>query len=126
MRIFALGLAAVVASIFLMNTNVVRGDKKEEKDKAKFTISEVMKKAHAGGLRKKYIDGTATDEEKALLTSYYVALAANTPPKGDVEKWKKLTTTILEAYKSGDVKAYDKATNCGACHGEFKPPKKAN
>lgn len=122
MRIFALGLAAVVATIFLMNTNDVRGDKKE--DKAKFTISEVMKKAHAGGgLRKKVIDGTATDDEKALLTSYYVALAANKPPKGEVDEWKKVTTAILEAYKSGDVKAYAKATDCGACHTKFKPKK---
>jgi cytochrome c551/c552 len=50
----------------------------------------------------------------------YVALAASTPPKGDADSWKKKTTAILEAYKAGDTKALAKATNCGACHKEFR------
>src|ERR1700690_4110451 len=103
MRIFAAGLIVALTTVFMLNTNGTAGDK----EKPKFTISEVMKKAHIGkdNLREKVIKGEATDEEKAQLTALYVALSLNTPPKGEADDWKKTTKAILEAYKANDTKA---------------------
>jgi hypothetical protein len=123
MRFLLGGVAAVVALVLVLGSASVNSA--QDKKEPKFTISEVMKKAHAGknALRAKVLKGEATDEEKAQLTALYVALSENTPPAGEAEKWKKVTKDILDAYKSGDLKAYEKATNCGACHGEFKKKK---
>jgi hypothetical protein len=122
MRVFAIALAATLGTVFLLNTNTVRADK--DKEKAKATISEVMRKAHKGddALRTKLLKGDASADEKAELLALYVALSLNTPPKGDVDAWKARTKAILDSYNKGDIdkKAFTKATNCGSCHDMFK------
>jgi hypothetical protein len=96
-------------------------------DKPKFDIKEVMTAAHKDKLLNKVLMGQADDAEKKKLLELYEALAANKPPKGDEEAWKKKTTAIVEACKAfvgGDAKAAPKlrmATNCMACHKDFKP-----
>ena len=74
------GALAVLAVVFAVGPQV-QGQGDKDKEKPKFTISEVMKKAHAKGtLRDKVIAGTASDEEKTQLTAFYVALSLSTPP----------------------------------------------
>lgn len=96
------------------------GDK--DKDKPKYTISEVMQKAMKGGLCGKVAKGTATEAEQKELAAYFVALHANTPPKGDAESWKAKTAalkTAAEGVLKGDktaAVALQKAANCAACH----------
>jgi hypothetical protein len=97
-------------------------------EKPKFTIKEVMKEAHKGGLLKKVAGGKADKEEKEKLIALYVALNQNEPPKGDKEEWKKKTEEIVAAAKTvakddtdkDAVKKLTTVTNCGACHGKFK------
>ena len=92
--------------------------------KAKYTIKEVMKVAHAKGkLRDKVTGGTASDAEKKELVEYYEALAANKPPMGDEASWKAKTADLLAAAKAvaaGDVEKL-KAVKCADCHKEHKP-----
>ena len=94
-----------------------------QETKAKYTIKEVMKVAHAKGkLRDKVTGGMASDEEKKQLVEYYEALAANKPPKGDDASWKEKTAELLAAAKEAAAGNLDKlkAVNCGACHKAHK------
>lgn len=97
-----------------------------EDAKPKYTIKEVMKSAHKGGLMKKVADGKATAEEKTQLVEFYVALAANKPPKGEAASWKEKTDALIaaakdaEAGKDGAGAALSKAANCMACHSVHK------
>ena len=97
-------------------------------EKPKYTIEEVMKKAHGkNNLPKKLAAGTATDKEKEDLVAYYEALGKNKPPKGDAEGWKKKTDALLTAAKGAvkgdkdELAALKKAVNCKACHDVHKP-----
>ena len=92
-------------------------------DKPKFTIKEVMKTAHKGGLTKKVAKGEASAEEKKQLVELYEALAANHPPVGDEASWKAKTAELVVAAKEaaeGKAGASDKVNaifmKCGACH----------
>jgi len=91
-------------------------------EKAKYTIPEVMAKAHKKGLMKTVASGKASDDEKEQLVALYVALNANEPPQGDVKDWKKRTGALVEAAKKaakGDeaaAKSLPKLANCGECH----------
>jgi hypothetical protein len=93
-----------------------------EKDKAKFTIKQVMKMAHKDGLLKKVTDGEATKAEKEKLLELYTALSMNKPPRGDDKDWKDKTSALIKAAKEvveGDkdgTKDLIKATKCKACH----------
>jgi hypothetical protein len=97
-----------------------------EDEKPKYTIKAVMKAAHKGGLMKKVADGKASDGEKKQLVEFYVALAANKPPKGDEASWKEKTAALLaaakdaEAGKDGAGAALTKAANCMGCHSAHK------
>ena len=115
-----LGLALVAGLGFS-----VRGD-----DAPKYTTKVVMTKAHGKGkksLANKVVGGTASAEEKALLVELYVAMAANKPPKGDEESWKKMNDELVAAAKDaaegkeGAGKRLQAAMNCGACHSKHKP-----
>jgi hypothetical protein len=89
-----------------------------QEPKPKYTISEVMKNAHAKGkLRDKVASGMASDEEKKMLVEYYEALAANKPPKGDDASWKEKTGELLAAAKEAAAGNVDKikTVNCQAC-----------
>ncbi len=86
----------------------------------KYTIKEVMKTAHKDKLLQKVVGGDASDAEKKMLCELYEALAANKPPKGDLDSWKEKTSAIVDACKSGDAAALKKAVNCAACHKAHK------
>ena len=93
-------------------------------DKPKFSIDEIMDKAHKGkpSLWKKVVDGKASPEEKKELLGLYEDLAKNKPEKGSQEDWKKRTGNMIKAAKDvvaakdGATKALGKAVNCKACH----------
>ncbi|MDB5290540.1 MAG: hypothetical protein JWL69_1781 [Phycisphaerales bacterium] len=93
-------------------------------DKPKFTVKEVMEKAHKGktSLAKKATDGKATKEELTQLLEYYQSMAMQKPEKGDLADWKKRsdalvssTQKMIDGEKSG-IAAYKKAVDCKACH----------
>lgn len=126
MRIVCMGFAALAAAVFFMASgNNFAGDKA----KPKYTIEEVMEKAHKGGaksLRARALKGKASAEELKLLVELYTAMCQGTPPKGDVKEWRAHCTKIVNAAKklaSGEKKAAKqlaRLTNCGACHKKFK------
>jgi hypothetical protein len=95
-------------------------------EKAKYTIKEVMKKAHKEGLFKKVADGKADKAEKDELVSLYTALAANKPPKGDAKAWGSKTEAIVKAAKDvaagkeGSEKDLKGAVQCKNCHDAHK------
>jgi hypothetical protein len=101
----------------LLGFGLLIGGNQAGDDKPKFTISEVMKKAFA---KKDY-----KSMEKDQLVELMTALSKNKPPKGDAESWKKKTTALVDAAKTGGAEAVGKAVNCGACHGEHKGKKAA-
>jgi hypothetical protein len=98
----------------------------QDKDKPKYTIKEVMAKAHKGGLRQKVLDGKATDAERKELVELYTSLAMNAPPKGDAKAFKEKAEQIRDLAKlveKGDkdaVKKLEEATNCKSCHSVYK------
>src|SRR5438445_13769798 len=70
----------------------------EEDQKPKYTIKEVMKRAHKeGGLFKKVVGDKATNKEKAKLLDLYQALEKNKPPKGSLKDWENRTKRIVAA-----------------------------
>jgi hypothetical protein len=103
----------------------------------KYTIKEVMGKAHKGlkdpkdpkdpSLFAIVSDGKGTKEQKEMLLELYTALPANKPPKGDADKWKEKTKSIVDAAKEvvdgkdGGEKDLKKAVSCKDCHDAFKP-----
>ena len=98
-------------------------------EKPKYSIKEVMKNAMKPktGLINKVMAGEASDDEKKTLHEMFVALAANEPPKGEADSWKKKTGALVRAAKAvveGDEEGLaklKKAANCKACHSEHKP-----
>lgn len=119
MKFVAAGLMAAFALVLLMSEN-------QAGEKAKFTISEVMLKAHKSGLWKKVAAGKGDDDDKKSLVEFYTALTKNTPPAGEEKEWKKVTGDMLKAAQGiakGDEKAgkaLQKVVNCGMCHKKFK------
>ena len=96
-------------------------------DKPKYTIEEVMEKAHSApkgkdSLYKKVVNGKATKEQKKQLLEMYESLAKNKPEKGTLEDWKKRTANMVKAAKSvvddkkDATKELMKAVACKACH----------
>jgi hypothetical protein len=96
-----------------------------EKKEPKYTIKEVMKKAHKGGLLKTVAAGDASEAERKELLELYTALSQNKPPKGSEEDWKKKTGAMVKGAKAAvkDAAAGKKLANivkCGACHKAHK------
>ena len=97
-------------------------------DKPKYSIEEIMKKAHAGrnNLPAKLMSGKITDEEKTKLIEYYEELGKNKPPRGDAADWKKRTDDLVAAAKAAvnggpaEMAKFKKAVNCTACHNLHK------
>jgi hypothetical protein len=96
-----------------------------QQDGPKYTIPEVMKKAHQGkmALLKKVTSGKASDAECKDLLEMYQALAKNKPPQGDAESWKKKTDALVEGAKlyvdgkkDDAVTKLNGASNCAGCH----------
>lgn len=118
MKYMLCGMTAFLALIFMVENNDA-GDK----DKPKFTISEVMIKAHKSGLMKKVKAGDAEKADREELAELYKALVQNKPPKGDEELWKKTTTAMhkIAVAAIADAEAGKKLkVDCGACHKAFK------
>jgi hypothetical protein len=93
-------------------------------DKPKFTIKEIMEKAHKGdpALCKKVVTEKASKDEKKQLLDYYTALSQNKPPKGDMKDWKERTDALVSAAKAAVAEDKDygakvkTALNCKGCH----------
>lgn len=94
----------------------------------KFTIKEVMLKAHKppANLLRKVAQGNANDKEKAELLELYKALAENKPSRGEQESWDERTELLVAAAQAavdGEAdagKQLTKAGNCAECHGAHK------
>lgn len=119
MRFVAAGFVAFLSVVLVMTEN-------HAGEKAKYTIAEVMAKAHKSKLFAKVAKGDASDDEKKTLVELYTALNKNTPPAGDEKKFKQITGDMLKAAKAaaeGDEKGGKlllKLVNCGGCHKMFK------
>jgi hypothetical protein len=96
----------------------------DDKKKPKYTIKEVMKKAHnpKDGLLKKVQSDKASKEELKELLAMYQALELNKPPKGEDAEWKKRTEALVKAANASvkndkeAAKLLKEATNCASCH----------
>lgn len=95
-------------------------------EKPKYTIKEVMAKAHKEKLLDKVASGKADKAETDELVALYVALGANKPPKGDAKGWTDKTDAIIKAAKAvqsgkdGAGKALKAAAQCKSCHEIYK------
>jgi hypothetical protein len=104
----------------------------DDKKKPKYTIKEVMKKAHAGkdSILSKAKEGKATEKELKELVVLYESLAKNKPPKGDLKDWEKRTAAMVKAAEAAvkdekNIKALVTLVNCAECHKLHKgAPKK--
>lgn len=122
MKLVAAGTMLLFSFVLLL------GDNEAGEKKPKYTIPQVMAKAHAGkaAIMKKVAAGEASDEEKMTLVDLYTALSENEPPQGDAKAWKEKTETLVKAAKAaakGDEKAaksLTKLANCTACHKAHK------
>jgi hypothetical protein len=96
-------------------------------EKPKYTIKEVMKKAHKDGLLKKLADGGGTKADAEELLDLYKAMGKHKAPKGDAESWKTKTKALIDAAqavvddKPGALDELKKASNCAECHKAHKP-----
>jgi hypothetical protein len=121
----ALLVVFAFGSALLLRAGVAQ---EKEDDKPKYTIKQVMEKAHKNKLLNKVAEGKATEEEVKELVDLYRALGKNQPPKGEAEAWKKKTVALLKAAeevaegKEGAGERLTKAANCANCHKEHKPP----
>jgi hypothetical protein len=113
---------------------MVQAAQDTEKAKPKHTIKEVMHGAHLpteeGGksLRDRVLAGDASPEDKQKLLDFYISLAENEPPRGELEAFQKKTRAVVLAAakmvvgREGADKELNAATNCAACHKDHKPP----
>lgn len=123
MRTLKYGLLAMLTMVLLAGLTLFQA----ADDKPKYTIEEIMDKAHKGSkvkpsLFKKVVDNKASKEQKKQLLEYYEDLAKNKPEKGELADWKKRTNAMIKAAKDvvadkdGARQALGKAANCKACH----------
>ncbi len=129
MRTLVAGACAVLAAVLILGEGSYRAADKADKDgkDVKYTISDVMKKAHGkGGLLGKVAAGKGDKADAEKLLEMYTELAKNKPPQGDAASWKKFTDGLVAAAKvavSGGENAgkqLKKAANCKACHTAHK------
>jgi len=104
-----------------------------EEAKPKHEIKQVMRGAHvapegAKSLRDRVLAGEASQEEKHQLLDFYISLAENKPPRGELADFQKKTRAVVLAAakivvgREGAANELRKATTCGACHQDHKPP----
>jgi hypothetical protein len=128
--VVVLGIA--VGTAWSFSGAAQKDDDKDKDKKPKYTIKEVMKKAHApkDAIIKKVEEGKATKDEMKELVVMYKSLEVNKPPKGDEAEWAKRTKKLVEAANAlvkEDKDAKDllkKAANCAECHKAHKGPAK--
>lgn len=123
--VVAAGAAAMASGLGWSFASAADAEKKpDDAAKPKYTIGEVMEKAHKGdtALVRKVQAGKASKEELAQILEYYKALIGQDPPKGDTKSWRAKTHALVEATEAlakGDPKgqsAFKAAVNCKACH----------
>jgi hypothetical protein len=122
MRIVVAGVCAALA-LCLLSGSYQAG----EKGKAKYSIKQVMKKAHSkGGLLAKVAEGKGDKADAEKLLELYTEMAKNDPPKGGAESWKRFTNGLITAAKVAVKGGEDageklkKAATCSACHRQHK------
>lgn len=102
---------------------------------AKNPIKDAMQKYHKAPkgtdpVCKKAGAGQASKEEIKGMLAAYSAMAGAKPPQGDQAKWKTQVAALVKATEALDKGAadgptqYKTASNCKACHDEFRPAKK--
>ena len=112
-------LAVVIGSSFALTLLA-------QDDKPKYTVKEVMDKAHKQGLLGKVTKGEASKEDKTQLVELYTALGKNKVTKGGEASWKEKTDALLAAAKeaaedkAGAADKLKKASNCKDCHSVHK------
>ena len=105
---------------------------KDDDKKPKYTIKDVMAKAHKGkdALLTKYKEGKASKKDLEQLVEMYKALEVNKPPKGKDAEGKERTAALVKAAnaaaedKKRAKELLAKATNCAACHKAHKEDSK--
>ncbi|MBI3759158.1 MAG: hypothetical protein HY269_05320 [Deltaproteobacteria bacterium] len=108
----------------MLNADVGAKDKDKKKE---LSVKQIMGKAHGkDGLRKKVIDGDASNDEKKALIDLYTALTVLKSPNkdGDADDWKARTKAVVELVKDSNP-ADLKKIDCKGCHDNHKPKKKA-
>ena len=116
--LFATGIAVLTLALVMGENNAG--------EKAKFTIPQVMAKAHKSKLMNKVATGDASADEKKQLVELYTALSKNEPPAGEASDWKKKTDALVTAAKKAAdgnepaAKSLLKLANCKACHDAHK------
>lgn len=128
MRTVKYFLTAVFATGLLAGLSVFRA----ADDKPKYTIEEVMEKAHKPTKSSLFVQvksGKASAEQKKELLELYEALNKNPAPKsekGSPADWKKRTGALVKAAKDvvggkeGAREELAKAATCGKCHSVYK------
>jgi hypothetical protein len=118
--LFAMSCLAV-ALLLAMGDSVTSAGQKD--GDPKYTIKDVMQKAHKGGLLKKVTGGKASDAEAKELLAMYTALVKDKPPKGDAEDWKKRTEAlvagaklVVDGKKDEGIMKLNDASKCADCH----------
>jgi hypothetical protein len=103
------------------------GSPVRSQEKVKYTIKDVMEKAHKNKLFEKVGKGMATEIEKKELVELYTALPLNKPPKGGEKAWKEKTTKMLELArgalkddKEAGARLLKEAGACNPCHKSFR------
>jgi len=93
----------------------------------KYTIKDVMQKAHKGTLLKKVTGGKATDAEAKELLEMYQSMAKNKAPKGDEASWKTKTEALVDGAKlyvdgkkDEGITKLNAASKCADCHKAHK------
>ena len=131
MRKLMLAVAAVgiaVGTAWTFSGAAQKDDPKDKEKKPKYTIKEVMKKAHApkDAILKKVQADKATKEEMKELLVMYQSLEMNKPPNGEEKEWKKRTKALVDAANAlvkedkDAKKVLAKAADCAKCHKAHK------
>ena len=116
---------AAIASLMFAGLGLAPVADPPAKDDA--TISDVMNDVMKGGLLRKAMSGSASDEEKMKVLDMFISLAESDAPQGDADEWRAMTQKVLTDYAKVLVgredagKALRASTNCKACHDKFKP-----
>jgi hypothetical protein len=116
------------AAVFAAATATLSG----AADKAKYSVSDVMKAVHKGddNIGKRVGRGMASQEDIAKMVEHYESLPLNEPPRGDKKEWAERTKKLVMAGKAvksgapGALDQYKEAANCKACHDAHRPEKK--
>ena len=94
----------------------------------KYSIKEIMQKGFKAddNLKELIIDGKATKAQKEQFVDYAENLAKYKVRKGEQGHFEMLVADLVAAAKGKNLKVFEKATSCKACHKAHKiyPPKK--